>query len=51
MPLTTSAGFRVSSVLMKEGANVLDVGVPSLEYPLACREGPEVGGAAVASEV
>ncbi len=32
MPLTTSVPRRASSVIIKDGANVLDVGVPFFEF-------------------
>ena len=47
MPLTMSVGFRMSSVLRYDGANVLELGVPSLGGPRAWPFRRGAGGANV----
>jgi hypothetical protein len=41
MPCTASTLEHIDSVLMKDGANVFEVGVPFLESVLWCREADE----------
>lgn len=46
MLFTTSEPRRISSVLMNDGANVFEVGVPFLELDL-CRDSEALGGSAI----
>jgi hypothetical protein len=45
IPLTTSEGFRISSVLIKDGAKVFDDGVPPREFARTWRDTFKVDGA------